>query len=72
MFCLVRTKKDGKPQEGISFLLIDMKSKGIKVEPIITIDGSHEINTVYLEDVIVPKENLIYQENKGWSVAKYL
>ena len=49
-----------------------MKSKGIKVDPIITIDGSHEINTVYLEDVIVPKENLIYQENKGWSVAKYL
>ena len=70
MFCLVRTKKDGKPQEGISFLLIDMKSKGIKVDPIITIDGSHEVNTVYLEDVIVPKENLIYQENKGWSVAK--
>ena len=61
MFCLVRTVKDIKPQEGISFLLIDMKSKGIKVEPIITIDGSHEINTVYLEDVIVPKENLIYQ-----------
>ena len=49
-----------------------MKSKGIKVDPIITIDGSHEINTVYLEDVIVPKENLVYQENKGWSVAKYL
>ena len=49
-----------------------MKSKGIKVEPIITIDGSHEVNTVYLEDVIVPKENLIYQENKGWSVAKFL
>ena len=72
MFCLVRTKKDGKPQEGISFLLIDMKSNGIKVEPIITIDGSHEVNTVYLEDVIVPKENLIYQENKGWSVAKFL
>ena len=72
MFCLVRTKKDGKPQEGISFLLIDMNSKGIKVEPIITIDGSHEVNTVYLEDVIVPKENLIYQENKGWSVAKFL
>ena len=72
MFCLVRTSKNAKPQEGISFLLIDMKSKGIKVDPIITIDGSHEINTVYLEDVIVPKENLVYQENKGWSVAKYL
>ena len=72
MFCLVRTSSNGKPQEGISFILIDMKSKGVKVEPIITIDDSHEINTVYLEDVIVPKENIIYQENKGWSVAKYL
>ncbi|MDC3023888.1 acyl-CoA dehydrogenase family protein [Alphaproteobacteria bacterium] len=72
MFCLVRTSSEGKPQEGISFILIDMKSKGIKVEPIITLDDSHEINTVYLEDVIVPKENIIYQENKGWSVAKYL
>ena len=48
MFCLVRTSKESKPQEGISFLLIDMKSKGIKVEPIITLDDSHEINTVYL------------------------
>ena len=72
IFCLVRTKNEGKPQEGISFIMIDMKSKGIKVDPIITIDGSHEINTVYLEDVIVPKENLIFKENKGWTVAKYL
>ncbi len=72
MFCLVRTDNSSKPQEGISFILIDMKSKGITVDPIITLDDSHEINTVYLEDVVVPKENLIYQENKGWTVAKYL
>ena len=72
MFCLVRTSNESKPQEGISFLLIDMNSKGIKVDPIITLDDSHEINTVYLEDVIVPKENLIFKENKGWTVAKYL
>ncbi len=72
MFCLVRTSSKSKPQEGISFLLIDMNTKGIKVDPIITLDDSHEINTVYLKDVVVPKENLIYQENQGWTVAKYL
>jgi alkylation response protein AidB-like acyl-CoA dehydrogenase len=72
MFCLVRTNNDGKQQEGISFIMIDMKSKGISVEPIITIDGSHEVNTVYLENVRVPVENLIFNENKGWTVAKYL
>ena len=72
MFCLVRTENTAKPQEGISFILIDMNSKGITVDPIITLDDSHEINTVYLEDVVVPKENLIYEENKGWTVAKYL
>ena len=72
IFCLVRTNKEGKQQEGISFIMIDMKSKGISVDPIITIDGSHEINTVYLENVMVPKENLIYEVNKGWSVAKFL
>ena len=72
MFCLVRTENTTKPQEGISFILIDMNSKGITVDPIITLDDSHEINTVYLEDVVVPKENLIYEENKGWTVAKYL
>ena len=72
MFCLVRTASDGKAQEGISFILIDMKTKGITVDPIITLDDSHEINTVYLENVVVPKENLIYKENHGWTVAKYL
>ena len=72
MFCLVKTKNSVKPQEGISFIIIDMKSKGITVDPIITLDGSHEVNTVYLEDVEVPEDNLIYEENKGWSVAKFL
>ena len=72
MLCLVRTSNQGKPQEGISFIMIDMNTVGIKVDPIITLDGSHEINTVYLEDVVVPKKNLIFEENKGWTVAKYL
>ena len=72
MFILVRTNSDCKPQEGISFMLLDMKSPGVSVKPIITLDGGHEVNMVYLENVRVPKENLIYEENKGWTVAKYL
>jgi alkylation response protein AidB-like acyl-CoA dehydrogenase len=72
MFCLVRTDPDARKQEGISFLLIDMKTPGITVRPIITLGGEHEVNEVWLEDVIVPVENRIYEENKGWSVAKYL
>ena len=72
MFILVRTNSDCKPQEGISFMLLDMKSPGISVKPIITLDGSHYINMVYLEDVFIPHNNLIYAENKGWTVAKYL
>ena len=72
MFVLVRTRSDCKPQEGISFILIDMKSEGISVNPIVTLDGSSEINMVYLENVKVPFENLIHEENKGWTVAKYL
>ena len=76
MFNLVRTKKDGKPQEGISFILVDMKTPGIKVEPIVTLDypvaGQQEINQVFYDDVKVPKENLIGEENKGWTYAKYL
>ena len=72
MFVLVRTNSDCKPQEGISFMLLDMKSSGVSVKPIITLDGGHEVNMVYLEDVFVPEENLIYEENKGWTVAKYL
>tara|TARA_B100000686_G_scaffold348353_1_gene439210 strand:- start:10265 stop:11464 length:1200 start_codon:yes stop_codon:yes gene_type:complete len=72
MFILVRTNSDCKPQEGISFMLLDMESSGVSVKPIITLDGSHYINMVYLEDVFVSEENLIYEENKGWTVAKYL
>ena len=72
IFCLVRTDTKAKPQAGISFLLIDMKSPGITVRPIITIDGSHEVNEVFLENVKVPAENLIGEENKGWTYAKFL
>jgi len=72
MFCLVRTDPDVKPQEGISFLLIDMNTPGITVRPIITMDGAHEVNEVFLEDVRVPVENRIGEENKGWTYAKFL
>ena len=72
MFCLVRTRTDGKPQEGISFLLIDMASPGIEVRPIVTIDGEHEVNEVWLTDVRVPAENLVGEENAGWTIAKFL
>jgi len=72
IFCLVRTAGDGKPQEGISFLLIDMAIPGITVRPILTLDGEHEINEVFFEGVKVPAENLVGEENKGWTYAKYL
>ncbi|HEX7114201.1 MAG TPA: acyl-CoA dehydrogenase family protein [Steroidobacter sp.] len=73
MFCLVRTDPDApKPQQGISFLLIDMKSPGITVRPIITLDGAHEVNEVWLENVKVPVENRVGEENKGWTYAKFL
>ena len=72
MFCLVRTDPDAKAQEGISFLLIDMKTPGITVRPIITLDGGHEVNEVWLEDVKVPVENRVGEENKGWTYAKFL
>src|SRR6201996_3584782 len=72
IFCLVRTDPSARPQSGISFLLIDMKSPGVTVRPIITIDGSHEVNDVFLENVRVPAENLIGEENKGWTYAKFL
>jgi alkylation response protein AidB-like acyl-CoA dehydrogenase len=72
-FCLVRTDFAAKKrQEGISFLLIDMKTPGITVRPIISIDGSHHLNEVFFDDVRVPVENLVWEENKGWDVAKYL
>ncbi|MBN8510928.1 MAG: acyl-CoA dehydrogenase family protein [Burkholderiales bacterium] len=72
IFCLVRTSTEGKPQTGISFLLIDMKSPGITVRPIITMDGEHEVNEVFFDNVEVPADNLIGEENKGWTYAKYL
>jgi alkylation response protein AidB-like acyl-CoA dehydrogenase len=72
IFCLVRTGTEGKPQTGISFLLIDMKSPGITVRPIITLDGEHEVNEVFFDNVEVPAENLVGEENKGWTYAKYL
>ncbi len=71
-FFLVRTDTTVKPQEGISFLLIDMTSPGITVRPIITLGGEHEVNEVWLENVRVPIENRIFDENKGWTCAKFL
>ena len=71
-FFLVRTDADAKAQEGISFLLIDMKSPGVTVRPIITLGGEHEVNEVWLEDVRVPVANRVYEENKGWTCAKFL
>jgi alkylation response protein AidB-like acyl-CoA dehydrogenase len=72
IFCLVRTSTEGKKQEGISFLLIDMKSPGVEVRPIILLDGEHEVNEVFFTDVKVPVANLVGEENKGWTYAKYL
>jgi alkylation response protein AidB-like acyl-CoA dehydrogenase len=72
MFCLVRTDPEAKKQEGISFLLIDMKSPGVTVRPIITLDEDHEVNEVFLEDVRVPVANLVGEENRGWTYAKFL
>ena len=72
IFCLVRTSSEGKPQTGISFLLIDMKSPGVTVRPIIMLDGRHEVNEVFFDNVEVPAENLIGEENKGWTYAKHL
>lgn len=65
IFCLVRTSTEGKPQQGISFLLIDMNNPGIEVRPIIMLDGEHEINEVYFDNVKVPAENLIGEENQA-------
>ena len=72
IFCLVRTSKGVRRQEGISFLLIDMKSPGITVKPIIAIDGQHSLNEVLFENVLVPTENLIGEQDKGWTYAKAL
>jgi alkylation response protein AidB-like acyl-CoA dehydrogenase len=72
IFCLVRTSSDGKPQTGISFLLIDMKSPGLSVKPIVLLDGEAEVNEVWFDNVEVPANNLIGEENKGWTYAKHL
>ncbi|MEY3503248.1 MAG: hypothetical protein RL763_1316, partial [Pseudomonadota bacterium] len=72
IFCLVRTSSEGKPQTGISFLLIDMKSKGVSVHPIKLLDGECEVNEVWFDNVEVPSENLVGEENKGWNYAKFL
>src|SRR5450755_1652155 len=72
IFCLVRTDTGAKKQEGISFLLIDMKTPGITVRPLILMDGGHEVNEVFLDDVKVPVENRVADEGMGWTVAKYL
>ena len=72
IFCLVRTSSEGRPQQGISFLLIDMKSPGITLRPIVMLDGEHEINEIWFDNVQVPVHNLVGDENKGWTYAKFL
>ncbi|MEO3388431.1 acyl-CoA dehydrogenase family protein [Mesorhizobium sp. CAU 1741] len=72
MFCLVRTSVEERPQQGITFLLIDMKSPGVSVRPITTMDMVHETNEVFLDDVVVPVENRVGEEGKGWTYAKFL
>ncbi|MBI3196546.1 MAG: acyl-CoA dehydrogenase family protein [Rhodospirillales bacterium] len=72
IFCLVRTNTEAKAQEGISFLLIDMKTPGVTVRPIIMLDGAHAVNDVFLDNVKVPVANLIGKENEGWTCAKFL
>ncbi len=72
IFCLVRTNREAKKQEGISFLLIDMATPGVEVRPIITLDGEHEVNEVFFTDVKVPVTNLVGEEHKGWTCAKFL
>jgi alkylation response protein AidB-like acyl-CoA dehydrogenase len=73
IFCLVRTSSDvARRQEGISFVLIDMKTPGVSVKPIITIEGDHEVNEIHFEDVRVPVDNLVGEEGKGWTYGKVL
>ena len=72
IFCLVRTDTECKPQKGISFLLIDMKSPGVTVRPIRLLDGECEVNEVFFDNVKVPAENLVGEENQGWTYAKFL
>lgn len=72
MFCLVRTTSGGKPQQGISFLCFDLPAPGVTIRPIISISGDHELNQVFFDDVRVPADALIGEENQGWTIAKYL
>ena len=72
MFCLVRTRREGKAQAGITFLLLDMDSPGVSVRPIITLAGDHEVNQVFFDQVRVPAAGRVGEENNGWTVAKYL
>lgn len=72
MYCLVRTSSAGKPQEGITFLILDMNTPGITIRPLITLAGDHEVNQVFFDNVRVPKKNRMGEENKGWTVAKFL
>jgi alkylation response protein AidB-like acyl-CoA dehydrogenase len=72
IFCLVRTTTEGKPQAGISFLLIDMKAPGVTVRPIVSMEGRHHLNEVIFEDVLVPIADRVGEENAGWAIAKFL
>jgi len=72
MFCLVRTSTEGKPQAGITFLLVEMDRPGIRVDPIITMAGEHEVNQVFFDDVRTPRADRLGEENQGWTVAKHL
>lgn len=72
MFALVRTSKEDRKQKGISFLMLDMKAPGVTVDPIITVDGMHVVNQIFLDNVKVPVENLVGVEGEGWTIAKYL
>ncbi|QUD90527.1 acyl-CoA dehydrogenase family protein [Phenylobacterium montanum] len=72
MFLLVRTKTEGKPQAGITFLLLDMRTPGLTIQPIITLSGEHEVNQVFFDNVRIPIANRVGEENQGWTVAKYL
>jgi alkylation response protein AidB-like acyl-CoA dehydrogenase len=72
MFCLVRTNRDGRPQQGITFLLLDMATPGVAVHPIKSISGDHDFNQVFFDNVRVPQANRLGEEDQGWGVAKYL
>ncbi|MBH9710719.1 pimeloyl-CoA dehydrogenase large subunit, partial [Burkholderia contaminans] len=72
MFCLARTDPEARAQRGISMLLLDMRAPGVTVRPIRTLDGGHDVNEVWLENVRVPAANLVGEENQGWTYAKYL